>query len=129
MIKIIAIVLSSFFSISLNAQDATDCRKFHTGFFIYPDVPDSKVVIIRTSKKQIEISESTGTKVVLKIQWISDCEAYITYRKVISHNKKIKKFRGMLMKFKIVSIEGDTYYFSAIPPSGKLIEGKHMKVN
>ena len=108
--------LVTFFLISSTygfSQDL-DCTDFRTGEFRYTDPNLSGIIVIRTEKLQIERYEETGEEVHLYIDWISECEYTLTYKKIINPStKRLKKnMTGKEMPVKILKIEGNvmTYF-------------------
>lgn len=106
----------TFFLISSSiafSQDL-DCTDFRTGEFRYTDPNLSGIIVIRTEKLQIERYEETGEEVHLYIDWISECEYILTYKKIINPStKRLKKnMTGKEMPVKILKIEGNvmTYF-------------------
>ncbi|GEC77287.1 hypothetical protein [Flavobacterium aquatile] len=108
--------LVTFFLIasSIAFSQDLDCTDFRTGEFRYTDPNLSGIIVIRTEKLQIERYEETGEEVHLYIDWISECEYTLTYKKIINPStKRLKKnMTGKEMPVKILKIEGNvmTYF-------------------
>lgn len=102
-------LLFSAFSFS---QELT-CTDFRIGDFYYQN--SKKVIVHRTEKLQIERYEETGEELHSYIDWISDCEYVLTFKKFLDSDKKSIKKKGFLGKdlnVKIIKTEETkmTYY-------------------
>ena len=104
-------LFSSTFGFSQNL----DCSDFRTGEFRYTDPNFSDVIVIRTEKLQIERFQKTGEEVHLYIDWISECEYTLTFKKVVNADSKIatKNMTGKELPVKILKIEGNIMSFSS----------------
>lgn len=55
-------------------EDATaNCKQFRTGKFYLDDSASGRTIIERNDSVQVEINESLGAKLRLRITWINDC--------------------------------------------------------
>ncbi len=104
-------LVASTFGFSQNL----DCSDFRTGEFRYTDPNFSDVIVIRTEKLQIERFQETGEEVHLYIDWISECEYTLTFKKVLNANSEMatKNMTGKELPVKILKIEGNIMSFSS----------------
>lgn len=122
------LVVFFLFTSSFGFSQNLDCTDFRTGEFRYTDSNLSGIIVIRTEKLQIERYEETGEEVHLYIDWISDCEYTLTYKKIINpSSKRLKKnMTGKELPVKILKIEGNvmTYFtkFEGIEIKGDLVK-------
>lgn len=118
-------LFSSTFGFSQNL----DCSDFRTGEFRYTDPNFSEVIVIRTEKLQIERFENTGEEAHLYIDWISDCEYTLTFKKAVNPSLERSKenITGKEFKVKILKIEGNIMTFNSIF-EGVEYKGELMKL-
>lgn len=104
-------LISSTFGFSQNL----DCTDFRTGEFRYTDPNFADIIVIRTEKIQIERYEKTGEEVHLYIDWISECDYILTYKKVVNPDaKRVRKnMTGKELRVKILKIEGNIMTYSS----------------
>lgn len=118
-------LISSIYGFSQNL----DCSDFRTGEFRYTDPNLSGVIVIRTEKLQIERFQETGEEVHLYIDWISECEYTLTFKKIINPSPKRDKtnMTGKEMPVKILKIEGNIMTYST-KFEGMELEGDLEKI-
>lgn len=98
------------------AQGNSELRKFRTGKFYYPLIPDASLVV-RTKHRQIEYGLKNNAKSVLKIKWLNDSTYVLT---LLSTTYDIPCFRkGLKLTTKITSHNGNEYSFHT---SSKCVE-------
>lgn len=86
-------------------QKESDCQKFHTGTFTYPEARFAPTIITRTETSQTEINTKRNVYLNGSIKWTSDCEYDITLRKVSANVPK--KMLGQTLHTTIVRVDGD----------------------
>ncbi len=83
--KTTLLLLSIF--ISFNAcTTESKCTDFKTGTFEYLHPNFSEWTVIRTATTQTETSSKSGVEIQSSIEWISDCEYVLTYKKMKNTN-------------------------------------------
>ncbi len=119
-------LLSAAFGFS---QDL-NCNDFKTGQFRYTDPDFSTVIVTRDDKLQIERYQDTGEELHLYIDWTSECEYVLTFKKAVyvtPPKTKQKNMTGEEMFIKIVKIEGNKMTYSATF-KGTEIKGDLIKI-
>lgn len=96
-------ILLSFFCI--NAQEK-NCGFFKTGKFRYV-LEEQPELIIRTDSTQVEINPIDKSEIHSSVEWISDCEYVLTYRKIINYPKDVSHVIGKKIFCEILEIDGN----------------------
>ena len=126
--KYIFLVSTILFLTHLNgfAQTQEDHLKRHrTGIYQYADSRFAGYVIKRTKKRQIEYSKEKKEKLVLKIEWKSDSEYWLTLKKSnVSGCLKV----GYVIKTQITSATPTSYSSSFIAEGCGAGETKFIKL-
>lgn len=116
-IIVLLFILTSGISFS---QGSTDCPDIKTGFYGYGG-QNKSLLIYRSKSSQLEYDMSTDTWIVLKLDWISDCEYHFTYYKTTMLD--VKPFIGERCSASVVSHDAEGYLCKVIsldndyPPS------------
>lgn len=82
-----------------NPGAALGCTSYWTGTFQYISKGRKGIKFKRRRKKQIEINQNTGEKAKYKVEWISNCDYILTFKKSNQENKLDK---GWTVETKIV---------------------------
>lgn len=97
------ILLIQFFSFSQTG----DCKAMvHEGTFVSTDEKNRDYRIERTEKSQIEYFNGDKSKVISKVEWISESEYKITVTKEVNLPKEMKN-TPKVYHFKIIECDGD----------------------
>lgn len=98
-------VVSLIFLILLNSCNVKnpDCKDFKTGIFKY-DTFNYPEKIIRTNSMQVEINPLTGRKIYTSVEWVSECEYILTYKKIINSEFDESDLIGEKIYVKILDI-------------------------
>jgi len=121
--KYLIITLLLFTSLTTLAQ--TSCDHFKVGRFKYADAGKKDVTIIRTATTQTETDDKTGAEVSGAIEWITDCEYTLTFKKVTV--KGMEKLLNQKITTKITAFDGERYTCTATL-DGKKFDMEIIKV-
>ena len=100
-------ILILVLSISSCAQEKK-CLEFRTGEFRYVDdnMPEK---IIRNDTLQIEINTKDNIEVHSLIEWTSDCEYVMTYKKILNYPDDVSDVIGKKIFVTILETKGNWY--------------------
>ena len=82
------------------------CTDFKTGEFVYLDKTRPEKVV-RTEFLQIETNPETGIEIHSSIEWTSDCNYVMTYKKILNHPKDVSGIIGKKIYIKILETNGN----------------------
>ena len=102
----ILFILLISFSVQMFSQNKMSYDDLKTGKFTYEGM-EGEVEIIRTKKKQIEITNGGESKLISKIDWINDSTYVLTLKKMINSPGCLEK--GDWIKSTILNRKGDKY--------------------
>jgi hypothetical protein len=83
------------------------CADFKIGSFEYSDPKFSEWKVNRTDSTQTEISSKSRIEIHSSIEWKTDCEYILTYKKVL--NFDAKEIIGKTITVKILETKSDRY--------------------
>jgi hypothetical protein len=101
--NIIITLLLTFTSYSQEPK----CSNFKCGKFKYSNPKYSEWIVMRTDSTQTEKSSISGIEIKSSIEWKSDCEYVLVYKRVL--NAEAKNMIGKIVLVKIVQTESDRY--------------------
>ena len=118
-------LLLAFFAVTSNAQ-TLDCKKFRTGKFYYPGLPDK--ISLRKDSTQ-ESYDNGKLEMLWKVKWLSECEYELTCEQVFEDPYPIKK--GDRIVATIVKTEDDCFttsimFYNEANPEGQAIPSGEM---
>lgn len=93
------------FTFSTLAQELK-CSDLRTGTFKYAN-KQLKDIITRTDSTQVEISPIDNAEIHSSIEWTSDCEYILTYKKILNWKDDVSDVIGKKLFCKILDIKGD----------------------
>ncbi|WP_179320742.1 hypothetical protein [Winogradskyella helgolandensis] len=83
-----------------------NCAEFKTGKFNYVD-EKLPFEIIRNDTLQIERNLKTGVEIHTSVEWKSDCEYILTYKKILNINRDVSDVIGKQIFVNILEIDGN----------------------
>lgn len=108
----------------VNEDECKNYEYFKRGNFKYSGIINTDVKIIRTDSTQVEIDGKS--KFVYDINWQSNCEYSLTYKKV--SDKKFNYLIGKTIKVKIIdTLPNESYLFKANLLNRTITTGIMMK--
>lgn len=110
--------------LAANPGQQKGCTSYWTGTFQYVSKGRKGIKFKRRRKKQIEINRNTGEKSKYKVEWISNCDYVLTFKK---SNKDNKLKKGWTVETKIVETYDEFYGYKA-DQYGILSEGVIQKI-
>lgn len=102
-----------------------DCKKFRTGTFYYPEIPDYGYTI-REKKVQKGYIKAKDMLVTWNVKWVNDCSYELTFKEAKNNDGVFNL--GDRITATIISVDGDCYKFTCIFYSAKYPNGKEMPV-
>ncbi len=126
--KILLIVtIFCVFTLTTKAQVSECAKKMREGKFTY-EGREYDVQVIRTKNKQVEIFNNGKSKIISKIHWVSDTEYWLIFKR--SKNvKMVNRKKGEIMKVKIISCEGNKYYYECRGDKVSYTDGNMIKLD
>ena len=106
--KTILTLLSGLLLSLTSTAQAPDCKKFKTGKFSYPQVPDGYTV--REEKTQTSYYKN-GMTITWNVIWTGECSFDLTFDKAENADAVFRK--GDKISVTITSVEGDCYTFKS----------------
>ncbi|UAB75576.1 hypothetical protein [Mesoflavibacter sp. SCSIO 43206] len=106
--KIVTSIIILLLTLSCSAQEKK-CAKFKVGRFEYSDPRFSEWKVSRTDSMQTEISTKSGIEIFSSIEWKSECEYVLTYRKVLNSGTDTNDIIGKTIEVEIVETKSDRY--------------------
>ncbi|MEZ4803007.1 MAG: hypothetical protein R2797_09565 [Gelidibacter sp.] len=106
--KIVTSIIILLLTLNCSAQEK-NCAKFKVGKFEYSDPRFSEWRVSRTDSTQTEISTKSGTEIFSSIEWKSECEYVLTYRKVVNSGTDTNDIIGKTIEVEIVETKSDRY--------------------
>tara|TARA_R110002110_G_scaffold54448_5_gene156309 strand:+ start:219 stop:596 length:378 start_codon:yes stop_codon:yes gene_type:complete len=101
------LILLLILNLTLNScAQEKKCEDFKTGKFAYAE-KNRPEKILRTENLQIEINPITGVEIHTNIEWTSDCEYVMTYKKILNHPKDISSVIGKKIFVQILETNGN----------------------
>lgn len=122
---VIASIFLGFATVT-NAQIDECAKKMREGKFTY-EGKQYEVVITRTKTKQIETWNNGKSKLILKIEWISDTEYWLTFKRLVNGGENGPK-KGDVIKTKILSCDGNKYYYECRGDNVPYTDGTIIKL-
>jgi hypothetical protein len=104
--KNLILILLLNFCLKSCAQEKI-CEDFKIGSFEYSDPKFSEWKVNRTDSTQTEISSKSKIEIYSSIEWKTDCEYILTYKKVL--NSDAKEIIGKTITVKILETKSDSY--------------------
>ncbi len=105
-VRFLFFLLLCFLSAGAFAQDSECLANIRTGTFEY-DANGITITVVRTKKKQIETYNNGQSKLVNKVEWISENEYRLTFVKQVNAPGCLKK--GDVMRLKILHCSANSY--------------------
>ncbi|MFZ5941849.1 MAG: hypothetical protein ACOYXB_14865 [Bacteroidota bacterium] len=93
---------------ALQAQSC-DCQSFRDGLFESYDKTFGKSIIERRGKWQIEYSELTKTKVLLKVKWIDDCNYTLKLIRILENPYHMELKKKIILHVQIIETSENMY--------------------
>ena len=109
-----------------NAQVSECAKKMREGKFTY-EGQENEVEIVRTKTKQTETWNNGKSKLVLEIEWKSDTEYWLTYKRMVNVEKSAVN-KGDVIKIKIISCEGNKYFYECRGDNTNYSDGTIIKL-
>lgn len=101
-------ILLLFTPFAMQAQ-SSDCQSFRDGLFESNDKTFGKSVIDRRGKWQIEYSELTKVKVLLKVKWIDDCNYTLKLIRVLENPYHMDLKKKIILHVQITETTENMY--------------------
>jgi hypothetical protein len=102
------IIITFLFLLTFTSySQETKCSNFKYGKFKYSNPKYSEWIVVRTDSTQTEKSSISGIEIKSSIEWKSDCEYVLVYKRIL--NAEAKNMIGNIVRAKIVQTESDRY--------------------
>jgi hypothetical protein len=109
MIPFFRIFLFSSF-LALTPISAQDCAVLKDGVFTYKNGKEN-VLVLFNGNEHVEYHNDKKYFIKSTIQWISDCEYYLTLKEITLPNLPFKA--GTKLHIKITKVNGDKVYYKS----------------
>jgi len=93
------------YSFYINAQEK-DCAFFKTGNFKYV-LNNQPEFITRTDSTQVEINPIDKIEIYSTVEWVSDCEYVLTYKKIVNYPDDVSHMIGKKIYCEILETTGN----------------------
>jgi len=93
------------FLILISCTQEKECHKFRIGEFSYSEKNRSEK-IVRTDSLQIETNPNNGIEIHTSIEWTSECEYVMTYKKILNYENE-NKLIGKKIYVEIIETKGN----------------------
>jgi len=103
--KNIITLIILFLTLSSSAQEKK-CSELKTGEFEYLN-EDLPFKIVRNDSLQIERNLKTGVEIHTSVQWKSECEYVLTYKKILNSNRDVSDIIEKQISVKILETNKD----------------------
>jgi hypothetical protein len=104
--KNLALLISLVFGFTYGQEK--NCSEFKTGKFEYvsEEYPEQ---IVRNDTIQIEINPISKIEIYSTIEWVSECEYILTYKKVLNSPLDESEYIGKQIYVEIIETKGNKY--------------------
>ncbi|OAD90780.1 hypothetical protein A7A78_13790 [Aequorivita soesokkakensis] len=92
-------------SFCINAQEK-DCAFFKTGNFKYV-LEEQPEIVIRTDSTQVEINPIDKIEIHSTVEWVSDCEYVLTYKRIENYPEDVSHIIGKKNYCEILETKGN----------------------
>jgi hypothetical protein len=107
--KIFILFTGLLLAVTVSSQ-TLDCKKFKTGTFYYPQIPDQGYTV---RDKNVQTSYyKNGMTATWNVKWTGDCTFDLTFEKADNSDAFFKK--GDKISVTITTVDGDCYSFKSV---------------